>query len=141
MSGISFSGVGSGLPINDIIKATLAAEAAPLKRLENDKKFYESQISGMGQLKSRLNSMAEAMRNLQGLDKFQQLAATSSNDKLFTATADHKAGATAGNYNIEVLAEAKNYRYVSASSNLDDKFKGDLKFEGIKDKDGNPTTV
>src|SRR5690554_3031990 len=103
MSGISFMGVGSGLPVKEIIEATLAAEAAPLKRLEHDKKYYESQISGMGQLKSRLNSMAEAMRDLQGLDKFQQLAATSSNDKLFTATANHETGATAGNYNIKVL--------------------------------------
>ncbi|WP_027849357.1 flagellar filament capping protein FliD [Marinospirillum minutulum] len=136
MSGISFSGVGSGLPINDIIKATLAAEAAPLKRLENDKKFYESQISGMAQLKSRLSSMGDAMKALQGLDKFQQLAATSSNDKLFTATADHKAGATAGNYNIKVLAEARNYRHVSTSMDktATNNFTGPLTF---KDKDGN----
>lgn len=135
MSGISFSGVGSGLPINDIIKATLAAEAAPLKRLENDKKFYESQISGMAQLKSRLSSMGDAMKALQGLDKFQQLAANSSNDKLFTATADHKTGATAGNYNIEVLAEARNYRHVSTSMDktATNNFTGPLTF---KDKDG-----
>lgn len=113
MSGISFSGVGSGLPINDIIKATLAAEAAPLKRLENDKKFYESQISGMAQLKSRLSSMGDAMKALQGLDKFQQLAANSSNDKLFTATADHIAGATSGNYSVKVLSEASAYRWTS----------------------------
>ena len=153
MSGISFSGVGSGLPINDIIKATLAAEAAPLKRLENDKKFYESQISGMGQLKSRLNSMAEAMRNLQGLDKFQQLAATSSNDKLFTATADHKAGATAGNYNIKVLAEARNYRHVSEPMNktATNNFTGPLTFKVkaangtddvlLKNKDGTDISI
>ncbi len=149
MSGISFMGVGSGLPVKDIIEATLAAEAAPLKRLENDKKFYESQISAMGQLKSRLNSMAEAMRDLQGLDKFQQLAATSSNEKLFTATADHKAGATAGNYNIEVLAEAKNYRHVSGPLSTVDKFTnpGTLTFKAangtddLKDKDGNVISI
>ena len=149
MSGISFMGVGSGLPVKEIIEATLAAESAPLKRLENDKKFYESQISAMGQLKSRLGSMAEAMNKLKGLDKFQQLAATSSNDKLFTATADHAKGATAANYNIEVLAEAKNYRHVSGSLSTVDKFTtaGTLTFKAangsddLKDKDGNVISI
>ncbi|GLR63037.1 flagellar filament capping protein FliD [Marinospirillum insulare] len=147
MSGISFMGVGSGLPVNDIIKATLEAEAAPLKRLEHDKKFYESQISGMAQLKSRLSSMGDAMKDLQGLDKFQQLAANSSNDKLFTATADHVAGATAGNYNIEVLAEARSYRHVSGELSTTDPFSGTLTFfekDGttpLKDSNDDPITI
>ncbi|WP_292257613.1 flagellar filament capping protein FliD [Marinospirillum sp.] len=105
-------GVGSGLPVKDIIQATLAAEAAPLKRLENDKNFYKAQISAMGQLSSRLGTMRTAMLDLRGQVKFQQLAATPGNPKLFTATADHIGGATAGNYNIEVLAEARSYRTV-----------------------------
>lgn len=113
MSGISFMGVGSGLPVNDIIKATVAAEAAPLKRLENDKKFYQSQISAMGQLSSRLGTMRTAMLDLRGETKFQQLAANSGNDKLFTATADHIAGATSGNYSVKVLSEASAYRWTS----------------------------
>src|SRR5690554_1095358 len=113
MSGISFMGVGSGLPVNDIIKATVAAEAAPLKRLENDKKFYQSQISAMGQLSSRLGTMRTAMLDLRGETKFQQLAANSGNDKLFTATADHLAGATSGNYSVQVLSEASAYRWTS----------------------------
>lgn len=129
MSGISFMGVGSGLPVKEIIEATLAAEAAPLKRLENDKKFYESQISSMGQLKSRLSSMAEAMDKLKGLDKFQQLATKSGNDKLFTATADHAKGATAGGYNIEVLAEARSYRHVTEATSKTATFSGVLNFK------------
>ena len=130
MSGISFMGVGSGLPVNDIIKATVAAEAAPLKRLENDKKFYQSQISAMGQLSSRLGTMRTAMLDLRGETKFQQLAANSGNDKLFTATADHIAGATAGNYNIEVLAEARSYREVMEPASTTEFLEGKVTIAG-----------
>lgn len=142
MAGISFMGVGSGLPVKEIIKATLDAEAAPLARLDRDKKFYESQISAMGQLNSRLGSMRDAMEKLQGLDKFQQLASNSGNEKLFTATADHKQGATAGGYSLEVLAEARNYKQTSSSFSRSDTIAnaGDdakLVFSGLKDKDGN----
>lgn len=146
MSGISFMGVGSGLPVNDIIKATVAAEAAPLKRLEYDKKFYQSQISAMGQLSSRLSTMRTAMLDLRGETKFQQLAANSGNEKLFTATADHIAGATAGNYAIEVLAEARNYRHVSDSLDKSATYTGTLTFndangDPLLDKDNNPVSI
>lgn len=146
MSGISFMGVGSGLPVNEIIKATVAAESAPLVRLENDKKFYESQISAMGQLSSRLSTMRTAMLDLRGQTKFQQLAANTGNNKLFTATADHVAGATAGNYTIEVLAEARNYRHVSGSLDKTATFTGTLTFNDadgnpLLDKDNNPISI
>lgn len=139
MAGISFSGVGSGLPVNEIIKATLDAEKAPLHRLENDKKFYQSQISALGQLKSRLSSMRDAMRDLEGLNKFQHLSATSSNDKLFTATADHLLGATNSNYQIEVLAEARNYREVTDAIDKTEKFSGTLTFAGLAADGGDVT--
>lgn len=146
MSGISFMGVGSGLPVNEIIKATVAAESAPLVRLENDKKFYQSQISAMGQLSSRLSTMRTAMLDLRGQTKFQQLAANTGNNKLFTATADHVAGATAGKYTIEVLAEARNYRHVSGSLDKTATFTGTLTFNDadgnpLLDKDNNPISI
>ncbi|MFK7160457.1 flagellar filament capping protein FliD [Marinospirillum sp. MEB164] len=143
MSGISFMGVGSGLPVNDIINATVAAEAQPLKRLENDKKFFQSQISALGQLTSRLSTMRTAMLDLRGQDKFSQLAAKPGNDKLFTATADHLAGATAGNYSIQVLAEARSYQQTSDPFSRTDFLAPEgaadakLTFTGLKDADGN----
>ncbi|SFX24851.1 flagellar filament capping protein FliD [Marinospirillum alkaliphilum] len=130
MSGISFMGVGSGLPVNDIIRATLAAEATPLKRLENDKNFFRSQISAIGQLTSRLSSLRTAMLDLRGLDKFSILSSKAANEKLFTATADHLAGATAGNYNIQVLAEARSYREVMAPVSTTEFLSGEVTIAG-----------
>ncbi|SFC14353.1 Flagellar hook-associated protein 2 N-terminus [Marinospirillum celere] len=146
MSGISFNGVGSGLPVNDIIKATVQAESAPLKRLQNDKQFFNSQISALGQLSSRLGSLRSAMLDLRGMDKFQVLAADSGNEKLFTSTADHLAGAKAGNYSIEVLAEARNYRHVSESLSKTATYDGELTFldannDPLLDTNGNAITI
>lgn len=147
MSGISFSGVGSGLPVNEIVKATVQAESAPLKRLQNDKQFFNSQISALGQLSSRLGSLRSAMLDLRGMDKFQQLAAKSGNDKLFTATADHLAGAKAGNYSIDVKAEARSYRHVTEVVDKTATFTGgtldftDKDGNALTDKDNNPISI
>lgn len=115
MSSISFSGLGSGLDVDTIVKALVEAQSAPVTSLENKKTYAEAQISAYGQVTSRLNTLREAMLELRGLEKFQALAANSGNSSLFSATADHQAGAVSGNYTIEVLAEAQNYRQVSSS--------------------------
>ncbi|WP_114418131.1 flagellar filament capping protein FliD [Marinospirillum perlucidum] len=126
MSGISFNGLGSGIPVQQIVEATIEAESVPLKYMQRDKEFYSSQISALGQISSRLSSLSDAMNDLRGLDKFQQLAAKSSKEDLFTATADHLAGATSGNYSIDVLAEARNYKIVSDSQSTTATFTGTL---------------
>ncbi|WP_404417387.1 flagellar filament capping protein FliD [Marinospirillum sp.] len=142
MSGISFNGLGSGIPVQQIVEATVKAESAPLKRLQNDKDFFSSQISALGKISSRLSGLKDAMNDLRGLDKFQQLAANTGNEDLFTSTADHLAGATSGNYSIEVMAEAKNYQQVSSSYAKADTLGADtgdvkLDFTGLTDADGN----
>lgn len=151
MSSIGFSGLGSGLPIDDIIKATIAAEAVPLKRMQADKTFAQEQISAYGSLTSRLESLRSAMSKLKGEDKFELVAAKSSNETAFTATADHRLGATAGNYSVEVIRKAESYRWVSdhvpnADANAAT-YTGTITIAGVTlnvgtpelDGDGNPT--
>lgn len=127
MSGISFSGLGSGLPIKDIIKATMDVESIPLQRMEKSKAIAKEQISAYGTLTSRLDALSSAMNKLKGPEKFELIAAKSSNEKAFTATADNKNGAVAGDYNITVNKKADNYSWVSKSMANDNKFSGDLK--------------
>lgn len=117
MAGISFSGIGSGLPVQEIIGAVMKAESVPLQRMEYDKKFFESQISALGQLSSRLGSLKGAMDKLKGADKFQHMRATSSNEDLFTANADFSQGANVYNGNIKVLAEARNFAQFTQATN------------------------
>ena len=129
MSTIGFSGIGSGLPIDDIIKATVKAEAAPLRRLQAEKEATQAQISAYGQLSNRLAGLRTAMGDLKGIDKFEQLKATSTNTELFTATANHRTGATAGNYSVEVLKGADNARWVSAATDRETTLSGEFSLE------------
>lgn len=126
MSSIGFSGIGSGLPIDDIIKATVNAEAVPLQRMDAQRKLANEQLSAFSTLASRLDGLSSAMRKLKGSENFELLKSTSSNTSLFTATADHRAGATNGQYNIKVLSEAQAYRWTSAPVDKDDQLTGNF---------------
>lgn len=129
MNPVSFQGIGSGMPVQEIVDATLAAEAAPIYRMEENKEFAQVQLSAYAELASRLNQLNAAMNQLNSPEKFQQLAAQSSQPQLFTAQADHLAGATLGNYQIEVLAEARADRFVSESLSAEDTFAEDATLE------------
>lgn len=127
MPGINFSGVGSGLPVEDLVNASVQARAEPLQRMQVDQQQAQQQISAYGQLSSRISELGSAMGDLKGESNFNQLSATTTNENLFTATASYDQGAVDGNYNIEVLSEAENYRWVSEEvsatdelANLDD---------------------
>lgn len=124
MSSIGFSGIGSGLPIDDIIKATVNAEAVPLQRMDAQRKLANEQLSAFSTLASRLDGLSSAMRKLKGSENFELLKSTSSNTSLFTATADHRAGATNGQYNIKVLSEAQAYRWTSEAVNKEQQLTG-----------------
>lgn len=147
MSSISFNGLGSGLPIQDIVEATMKAEAVPLKRMEAEKATANEQISAYGSLTSRLDSLASAMKNLKGEEKFETVASKSSNESAFTATADHRLGAVAGDYSVEVLQKAESARWVSNSLGDKQAYSGSLKIGDVTlelgtpvlDVDGNPT--
>lgn len=127
MANIGFSGLGSGLPIDDIIKVTMKAEAVPLQRMEKEKILANEQISAYGSLTSRLDALSSAMKKLKGEEKFETVAAKSTNEKAFTATADHRLGAVAGNYNVQVLSKAESYRWVSESLDSNQAFSGSIK--------------
>lgn len=138
MSGISFNGLGSGLPIKEIIEATMKAESVPLKRMEAEKTTAKEQISAYGSLTSRLDALASAMKDLKGEEKFETVASKSSNESAFTATADHRLGAVAGNYSIEVLNKAESYRWVSESLDDNQAFSGTIDIDGVTLELGTP---
>ena len=138
MSGISFNGLGSGLPIKEIVEATMKAESVPLKRMEAEKTTAKEQISAYGSLTSRLDALASAMKNLKGEEKFETVSSKSSNEGAFSAVADHRLGAVAGNYSIEVLQKAQNARWVSNSLGDKQAFSGSLKIGDVTLELGTP---
>ncbi|MDR9469307.1 flagellar cap protein FliD N-terminal domain-containing protein, partial [Marinospirillum sp.] len=120
MSGISFSGLGSGLPVDKIVKASVEARSQPLQQMQQERSLLQEQISTYGKLTSRISDLQSAMADLKGENKYNLLSAESGDENLFTSEADPLAEATEGDYSIEVISEAKNYRWVSEEVDLSD---------------------
>ncbi|SFC17970.1 flagellar hook-associated protein 2 [Marinospirillum celere] len=140
MSGISFSGLGSGLPVDEIVQASVQARAQPLERMQVQRAEADAKISAYGQLTSKVNAFQSAMSDLTGENNYNQMRADSSNEGLFTASADYLANATSGNYNIEVESEAQNYRWVSNEIALDAEL-DPIEIEGVEITPGGDGTL
>jgi len=112
MAGIT--GIGSGLNIDDIVKASVAAERAPkdaqLARVDSN---ATAKISALGTLRSSLSDFQTALKGLNDIALFNARTASSSDSARLTATADKNA--LAGKYSIEVLGLASASKLTSGA--------------------------
>jgi len=99
MAGIT--GIGSGMDIDGIVGALVAAEKAPkeaqLTRLET---ATTTKISALGTLRTALSSFQTALKDLNDIKLFENRSAKSSNTDLLTATASKTA--QSGTYSVKV---------------------------------------
>ncbi|MCF6783150.1 flagellar filament capping protein FliD [Stutzerimonas stutzeri] len=99
MAGIT--GIGSGMDIDGIVGALVAAEKAPkeaqLNRLET---ATTTKISALGTLRTALSSFQTALKDLNNIKLFENRSAKSSNTDLLTATASKTA--QSGTYSVKV---------------------------------------
>lgn len=100
-SGISFSGLGSGLDIQGIVSQLVKAEGDPQKQiLTNRQTAFNTTLSALGQLKSGLSSVQTAADALRNLDTFRSRTATVSDSTILNAAAIP--GTALGTYQVEV---------------------------------------
>ncbi|WP_312842941.1 flagellar filament capping protein FliD [Stutzerimonas nitrititolerans] len=99
MAGIT--GIGSGMDIDAMVGALVAAEKAPkeaqLNRLET---ATTTKISALGTLRTALSSFQTALKGLNDIKLFENRSAKSSNTDLLTATASKTA--QSGTYSVKV---------------------------------------
>lgn len=115
MSGISFTGVGSGIDTKTIVNALVAAEIAPQRQqLSTRKSSLDAQLSSFGRLRSALSEFQSTLNNLKSPERFQARTANVSNEDRFTAISS--ANAQTGDYQIAVLNLAKSQRLMTANS-------------------------
>lgn len=106
MSGISFSGIGSGIDTKLIVNSLVAAEIQPQKQaLDTRKKSFDAQLSAIGRLKSSLNEFQTALKNLNTADKFQARSVSLSSEDNFKAVA--RPSAQPGSYQVSVTQLAR----------------------------------
>lgn len=100
-SGVSFSGIGSGLDIQGIVTQLVKAEGAPQQQLLTDRQTkFNTTLSALGQLKSGLSGVQTAVDALKNLDTFRSRTTTVSDSTIVNASAIP--GTALGTYQVEV---------------------------------------
>lgn len=109
-------GVGSGLALDDLVRQLLEAERKPKEdRLNAREEKIESEISGLGKIKSKLSDFKDAvneLRNNRDLNGREPTITNPSEDvEVFTAEAANSA--LRGSYEIAISQLAKGSRIVT----------------------------
>ena len=105
MVGISSAGIGSGLDIEGIISSLMAAERIPLTKVSQERTAINTKISIYGIIKNSFADLKAAADKLSSLNNLNPLKATSSDEKIVSASAS--AAGAKGSYSIEVSQLAK----------------------------------
>lgn len=120
MAGIT--GIGSGMKINEMVGAIVAAEQAPkaaqLKKLESKS---TTQLTSLGQLKGAISNFQSTLSLLNSPSSFLARSVSSSDGKILSATATQSA--VAGSYKVEVerLASGSKIALAAIPGNADSK--------------------
>jgi len=135
MSGITFTGIGSGIAVGEIVSAFVEAERVPFQNRINEKgSALTTDISANGTLKSVLSSLASSLEALTDVDSYQQRAA-SGGDDFITITADKDA--VVGSYDIQVNNLSQAHKVISAPfSDSAAIGEGVMTFSTVNDADG-----
>lgn len=113
LSGISFSGLSSGIDTDSIISKLMQIEAVPIQRLQAQQQDIKTQQSVYAQLRSKLQAISSAAGSLNTPSAFNPVSANSSDTDVATITAG--SDAIAGTYNLTVSKLAQAQKVSSAA--------------------------
>jgi flagellar hook-associated protein 2 len=118
MPDLTFTGIGSGLQVSEIVNAIVGAETAPfVSRSNKQQGDITTDISAIGALKSALESVTNSISNLADADKYQLRKASGSDDFVgLSASKD----AQIGNYSVKVDALAQAHKLSSGAFAADE---------------------
>ncbi|GAA6203411.1 flagellar filament capping protein FliD [Thalassotalea sp. SU-HH00458] len=119
MTGITSAGVGSGLDLEAIIEVTVNAENQPkVEALDKKESSLDIKLTALGQMKSDISALEDAIEALSDIENFNKRSATVSqpaNGDVISVSAESTA--TAGNFEIEVKQLAQGSRAVQDDAN------------------------
>ena len=108
-SGISFSGLASGLDSGSIIEKLVQLESVPIGQLEKKKKEHQAKLSDLGTLKGYVKELQKQAKTLSTLQDFLVFAVTPSQEGVASFSATGSAGV--GSHTLEVLQLATTDRW------------------------------
>mgnify|MGYP003365017554 CR=1 FL=1 len=103
---VSSIGVGSGLPLDELLTNIMAAESQPLTLMAKKEASYQAKLSAYGNLKGALATFQTAMAALGKSSTFENLQTTIADKTIFTATATNKAASGTYQVNVTQMAQA-----------------------------------
>ncbi len=108
MTGITSTGIGSGLDVNGLVQQLVAAEGqAATQRLVQRETQFQSRLSAYGSLKSSLEGFKSAIEALQKEDSVRGRTISSANEDAVTLAVTADAVPASYSVDIEVLAKAE----------------------------------
>lgn len=136
-SGISFQGVGSGLPVQKMIEAIMKVRQRPIAKADAQVKQYKNQISDLGKLSSLLSkfrSSLDPFRVLKTAFK-EQFAVQNSNEDLITVTKKAGYAHKSSTANFKLLgitnpSAQKNWTWASQKVIANYHYSGTMTMEG-----------
>ncbi len=111
MSNIAFSGLATGLDTGSIVSQLVELRRAPMYRIQARKQGYQTQISALTIMKTKLTAMQNAMNELDSASEFSSLTASTSDENFMTVSAG--SDAAAGSYQIKIRELAKSQKSIS----------------------------
>lgn len=114
-SGISFSGLASGLDTNSIVSQLVNLEMLPIQRFQAQQQQLNTQRTAYGQLKSQLQNLNATMSGFSLSGAFQGTKANSSDTSIATITAE--GSAPAGIFDLKVTQLASTHKVASKAYN------------------------
>lgn len=110
---ISFTGIGSGLQVNEIVSALVNAEKAPYQaRVTKQQANFTTDISAVGTLKASLEELNGSLESLGDIENFQKRTISGSDE--FVSLSSEK-NAQTNNYSIKVNSLAENHKLTSTA--------------------------
>lgn len=117
-TGVTFSGVGSGIDFDTIRDAILTQRSVPITRLQTKVSTYTSRVDALKQLNASLASLTTASEALTNRDLGTGRAATTTDGSIVTSSST--AQAAVGGYDINVARLASNLTQASRSFSATD---------------------
>jgi len=105
--GLSSTGIGSGLQVEQIVSQLVALERQPIAKLQSVASSIKTQLSIFSQVKSMMSTLSDAATKLAKGSTWDSMAATSSNASAITVKASDKASATSFGIGVQQLARGQ----------------------------------
>lgn len=114
MGGLYFSGLGSGIDTDAMVKYLMELERQPLQRVAVQKKELQEKESCWQEIRSRMTALEQSARGLQKGSLYGQKKAAFDQEGLIDATVT--ATAAKGSYRLEIIALAQAHSVASLTA-------------------------